>query len=92
MDDFSAALLTQANVAVIPGSGFGSPDTIRLSYATSIDLLEEAIRRIRAFVEQIGKNDEIGFNLRKYPSGQLSFIVSRTCVYRIIILVTMNTL
>ena len=52
VDDFSAALLAQANVAVIPGSGFGSPDTIRLSYATSIDLLEEAIRRIRSFVEQ----------------------------------------
>ena len=51
MDDFAAALLTTANVAVIPGSGFGSPDTIRLSYATSIELLEEAIRRIHAFVE-----------------------------------------
>ena len=51
MDDFAAALLTQANVAVIPGSGFGSPGTIRLSYATSIDLLEEAIRRIHVFVE-----------------------------------------
>ncbi|WP_192597967.1 pyridoxal phosphate-dependent aminotransferase [Sporosarcina limicola] len=52
VDDFAAALLTKANVAVIPGSGFGSPDTIRLSYATSIDLLEEAIRRIRTFVEE----------------------------------------
>jgi aspartate aminotransferase len=51
VDDFAEALLTKANVAVIPGSGFGSPDTIRLSYATSIDLLEEAIRRIRVFVE-----------------------------------------
>ncbi len=51
VDDFAAALLTTANVAVIPGSGFGSPDTIRLSYATSIELLEEAIRRIRTFVE-----------------------------------------
>lgn len=51
VDDFAAALLTQANVAVIPGSGFGSPGTIRLSYATSIELLEEAIRRIHAFVE-----------------------------------------
>lgn len=51
VDDFAAALLAKANVAVIPGSGFGSPGTIRLSYATSIDLLEEAIRRIRAFVE-----------------------------------------
>ncbi|WP_342509902.1 pyridoxal phosphate-dependent aminotransferase [Sporosarcina sp. FSL K6-2383] len=51
VDDFAAALLEQANVAVIPGSGFGSPGTIRLSYATSIELLEEAIRRIHAFVE-----------------------------------------
>ncbi|WP_255452174.1 Aspartate/methionine/tyrosine aminotransferase [Sporosarcina sp. ANT_H38] len=51
VDDFAAALLTTANVAVIPGSGFGSPNTIRLSYATSIELLEEAIRRIHAFVK-----------------------------------------
>ena len=51
VDDFAEALLTEAKVAVIPGSGFGSPDTIRLSYATSIDLIEEAIRRIKEFVE-----------------------------------------
>ena len=51
VDDFATALLTEANVAVIPGSGFGAPGTIRLSYATSIDFIEEAIRRIRAFVE-----------------------------------------
>lgn len=51
VDSFAAALLTEANVAVIPGSGFGSPMTIRLSYATSIDLIEEAVRRIHAFVE-----------------------------------------
>jgi len=51
VDAFAEALLTEAKVAVIPGSGFGSPDTIRLSYATSIDLIEEAIRRIKEFVE-----------------------------------------
>lgn len=51
VDDFATALLTDANVAVIPGSGFGAPDTIRLSYATSIDLIEEAIRRIHKFVD-----------------------------------------
>lgn len=51
VDDFAEALLTKANVAVIPGSGFGSPNTIRLSYATSIELIEEAIRRIHGFVE-----------------------------------------
>ncbi|MHC8516579.1 pyridoxal phosphate-dependent aminotransferase [Sporosarcina sp. ITBMC105] len=51
VDDFAAALLTEAKVAVIPGSGFGSPNTIRLSYATSIDLLEEAVSRIHSFVK-----------------------------------------
>lgn len=51
VDDFAAALLTEAKVAIIPGSGFGSPNTIRLSYATSIDLIEEAIRRIDKFVK-----------------------------------------
>ena len=52
VDDFAEALLTEARVAVIPGSGFGSSDTIRLSYATSIELLEEAVHRIRTFVEE----------------------------------------
>lgn len=51
VDSFASALLTEANVAVIPGSGFGNPATIRLSYATSLDLLEEAVRRIDAFVK-----------------------------------------
>ncbi|MEG0472514.1 MAG: pyridoxal phosphate-dependent aminotransferase [Solibacillus sp.] len=50
VDDFASALLTEANVAVIPGSGFGAPATIRISYATSLDLIEEAVRRIDAFV------------------------------------------
>lgn len=51
VDDFVSELLTEANVAVIPGSGFGAPATIRLSYATSLELLEEAVRRIDAFVK-----------------------------------------
>ncbi|MEK4699219.1 pyridoxal phosphate-dependent aminotransferase [Solibacillus sp. FSL R7-0668] len=51
VDDFASALLTEANVAVIPGSGFGAPATMRLSYATSLELLEEAVRRIDAFVK-----------------------------------------
>lgn len=50
VDDFASALLTEANVAVIPGSGFGAPATMRLSYATSLELLEEAVRRIDTFV------------------------------------------
>ncbi len=52
VDDFAKALLEEAKVAVIPGSGFGAPNTIRLSYATSLNVIEEAIRRIHTFVEQ----------------------------------------
>ncbi|OCS82318.1 pyridoxal phosphate-dependent aminotransferase [Caryophanon tenue] len=51
VDDFVTALLTEANVAVVPGSGFGAPSTIRLSYATSLELLEEAVTRMHNFVE-----------------------------------------
>lgn len=51
VDDFSTALLEEALVAVIPGSGFGAPDNIRLSYATSLELLEAAVERIHKFVE-----------------------------------------
>lgn len=50
-DEFAAALLEKAKVAVIPGSGFGAPDNIRLSYATSLELLEQAVERMKQFVE-----------------------------------------
>ncbi|MEH7254555.1 pyridoxal phosphate-dependent aminotransferase [Neobacillus niacini] len=51
VDAFVEALLVEAKVAVIPGSGFGTPENIRLSYATSLDLLEEAVVRMKDFVE-----------------------------------------
>ncbi|WHX42980.1 pyridoxal phosphate-dependent aminotransferase [Mesobacillus sp. AQ2] len=50
VDEFAEILLTEANVAVVPGSGFGAPDFMRLSYATSLSQLEEAISRIHDFV------------------------------------------
>jgi aspartate aminotransferase len=50
VDDFVEALLVDAKVAVVPGSGFGTPDNIRLSYATSLELLEKAVERIHQFV------------------------------------------
>ncbi|WP_449536714.1 pyridoxal phosphate-dependent aminotransferase [Ferdinandcohnia sp. Marseille-Q9671] len=52
VDDFAKALLEEALVAVVPGSGFGAPENIRLSYATSLDQLEQAIQRIHKFVEE----------------------------------------
>ncbi|QII49544.1 pyridoxal phosphate-dependent aminotransferase [Bacillus paralicheniformis] len=50
VDEFAEALLEEEKVAIVPGSGFGAPDNIRLSYATSLSLLEEAVTRIRRFV------------------------------------------
>lgn len=51
VDQFVERLLTEEQVAVVPGSGFGSPDNIRLSYATSLELLENAVERIMNFVK-----------------------------------------
>ena len=45
--DFSMYLLSQANVATVTGDAFGNPDCIRFSYATSEELLIEAMRRIK---------------------------------------------
>nr|WGD91862.1 aspartate transaminase AspB [Bacillus subtilis] len=52
VDEFVKALLEEEKVAIVPGSGFGSPENVRLSYATSLDLLEKAIERIKRFVEK----------------------------------------
>ncbi|MDA3130161.1 pyridoxal phosphate-dependent aminotransferase [Aliibacillus thermotolerans] len=49
-DDWVAALLEEEKVAVVPGSGFGAPNNIRLSYATSLELMTEALERIERFI------------------------------------------
>ncbi len=49
-DDFSMYLLEHANVATVTGDAFGNPNCIRFSYATSDDLLKEALRRIKEAV------------------------------------------
>jgi aspartate aminotransferase len=43
---FAEYLLTEAGVAVVPGSGFGAPDHVRISFACSMETLEDAVRRI----------------------------------------------
>lgn len=52
VDEFVKALLEEEKVAIVHGSGFGSPDNVRLSYATSLELLEKAVERIKRFVEK----------------------------------------
>src|SRR5699024_5356634 len=49
VSDWAAALLEEQKVAVVPGDGFGSPNNVRLSYATSMQQLEEALKRIETF-------------------------------------------
>ena len=49
--EFSSFLIDQANVAVIPGSAFGAEGCIRISYATSMELLKESISRIKSSLE-----------------------------------------
>lgn len=51
VDDWVKAILEEEKVALVPGSGFGAEDNVRLSYATSLPQLEEAAKRIRRFVE-----------------------------------------
>ncbi len=50
-DDFSMYLLAEANVATVTGDAFGNPNCIRFSYATSEELLIEAMRRIKEVLE-----------------------------------------
>lgn len=45
---FCERLLEQAEVALVPGSAFGAPGCLRLSYATNIEQLETALERLRA--------------------------------------------
>ena len=39
-------LLTEALLAIVPGSAFGAPGCIRISYATSNDNLQKALKRL----------------------------------------------
>ena len=48
---WAGRLLEEAHVGVVPGSDFGNDDCVRLSFATSMDTLEEAMRRIEAFLD-----------------------------------------
>jgi aspartate aminotransferase len=53
-DDVELAtwLLETAGVSTVPGSAFGAPGHLRLSYAASMEYLEDAIGRIRTAISQ----------------------------------------
>jgi aspartate aminotransferase len=49
--DFAEYLLVEGGVAVVPGTGFGAPGHVRISFACSLKTLEEALKRIKRTVE-----------------------------------------
>lgn len=55
VSDWVSALLEEEKVALIPGEGFGKKDYVRLSYATSLEQMDEAIVRIKRFMEKHSK-------------------------------------
>ena len=52
-DDFCLYILNEANVSLVTGAAFGSPNCVRLSYAASDEELVEALKRIKEAVEKI---------------------------------------
>jgi aspartate aminotransferase len=49
-NEFAEYLLVHAGVAVVPGSGFGAPNHMRLSFACGMDTLKDALRRIERVI------------------------------------------
>jgi aspartate aminotransferase len=52
-DDLALYLLDKAQVATVGGDAFGAPNCLRISYATSDDLLVEAVKRITAALKRL---------------------------------------
>jgi aspartate aminotransferase len=47
--EIAKLLLEKAHVAVVPGEAFGAPGYLRLSYATSLERIDEGLRRLNRF-------------------------------------------
>jgi aspartate aminotransferase len=45
----SRLLLEREHVAVVPGAAFGAPGHLRMSYATSMDRIDEGLKRMAHF-------------------------------------------
>jgi aspartate aminotransferase len=52
-DELALYLLDKAQVATVGGDAFGAPDCIRISYATSDELIVEAVKRIKEALKKL---------------------------------------
>ena len=55
--DFAKELLEKGHVAVTAGEAFDAPGFVRISYATSMDLLKQGAARILEFAESYGAKE-----------------------------------
>ena len=51
-DDFASAFLKYGLVATVPCSGFGAPNYVRWSYATSMEHIKEGLDRLEKFLKE----------------------------------------
>jgi aspartate aminotransferase len=51
--DFAMHLLYEAHIAVVPGSAFGAEGYLRISYATSMEHLKEAVHRLKKALSRL---------------------------------------
>lgn len=56
-EEFATKLLNEQKLAVVPGDAFGESGEgfLRISYAYSVSELKEAVRRLKLFIESLGK-------------------------------------
>ena len=52
-DEFARRLLEEEHTVVTDGAGFGADGYLRISYATSMEQLQEGVARISHFVEEL---------------------------------------
>jgi aspartate/methionine/tyrosine aminotransferase len=50
--DFAQRLLEEEQTVVTDGAGFGAEGFLRISYATSMEQIQEGVKRIRRFAEK----------------------------------------
>ena len=52
-NDLSLALINQYSIVTVSGESFGSHENIRLSYAASDEILDDALNKIKLFVNHL---------------------------------------
>ena len=53
VDTLCELLLSEVKLALVPGTGFGAPNYVRWSYATSMDNINEGIKRLKEFINKL---------------------------------------